>query len=232
VAFSDDERAGRLLRLIRSREGFSQRDLARLAGVPRDDVMAVEAGRLGVVAFDRTRRMFDVVGARARATVWWNGAAADRLLDDRHASYVERGVGAYIRRRWEPAVEVSFADFGERGSIDILAARAAYRAVAVTEVKTDIGSFEEMNRVLDVKERLAPKIAAARFGWRPAILGRILILPGTTSMRRLVEGHGATMRAIYPARTNQIKAWLRAPTAPIRGIWFMSEVGDSDRAPR
>ena len=98
----------------------------------------------------------------------------------------------------------------------------------MTEVKSDIGSLEETNRVLDMKERLAPKITEARFGWRPTVVGRILILPGTTAMRRMVERHAATMDAIYPARTNEIKAWLRAPTASIRGIWFISEVAHSD----
>lgn len=224
----EDERIGRLLRLIRHRERMTQRALAASAGVPREDVMAIESGRLGRLPFDRTRRVFEVVGARARPTVWWNGAAADRLLDERHALMVERGVGAYRRREWEPAVEVSFAEYGERGSIDILAVRTAFRAVAVTEVKTDIGSLEGTNRVLDAKERLAPKIVEARFGWRPEVVGRILIVPGTASMRRIVQRHASTMRAIYPARTNEIKAWLRAPRAPIRGIWFMSEVAQGD----
>jgi hypothetical protein len=59
-------------------------------------------------------------------------------------------------------------------------------------------------------------------------VGRILILPGTTSMRRIVERHASTMDAIYPARTNEIKAWLRSPTKSLRGIWFVSEVGNSD----
>ena len=225
---TDDERIGRLLRLIRQREQLTQRALAGIAGVPREDVIAVEAGRLGQLPFDRTRRMFEAVGARARPAVWWNGAAADRLLDERHAYFVERGVRAYGRRHWETAVEVSFAEYGERGSIDILAGRQSARAVAVTEVKSDIGSLEETNRILDMKERLAPGIAEAQFGWRPAVIGRILIVPGTTSMRRIVERHASTMDTIYPARTNEIKAWLRAPTAPIRGIWFMSEIGHSD----
>ena len=192
--------------------------------------MAVEAGRLGLLPFDRSRRVFEALGARARATVWWNGAAADRLLDERHAKYIERGVVAYRRRKWEPAVEVSFADYGERGSIDILAAYAKFRAIAVTEVKTEIGSLEETNRVLDVKVRLAPKIAEARFGWRPTIVGRILILPGSASTRRLIERHASTMEAIYPGRTRAVKAWLRAPIAPLSGIWFMSEVAVGDRA--
>lgn len=228
VAGSDDERLGRLLRLIRQREQLTQRVLADRAGVPREDVIAVEAGRLGRLPFDRTCRMFEAVGARLRPVAWWNGAAADRLLDERHAFYVERGVQAFRRRRWETAVEVSFAHYGERGSIDILAGRESTRAVAVAEVKSEIGSLEETKRVLDMKERLAPKIAAARFGWRPAMVGRILILPGTTSMRRIVERHAATMDAIYPARTNEIKVWLRAPTTSIRGIWFVSEVGHRD----
>jgi transcriptional regulator with XRE-family HTH domain len=228
VTSTDDERLGRLLRLIRQRVGLTQRSLAQVADVTRENVMAVEAGRLGQLPFDRTRRMFEAVGARARPAVWWNGAAADRLLDERHAALVERGVKAYTRRQWETAIEVSFADYGERGSIDILAGRESARAVAVTEVKSEIGSLEETNRVLDMKERLAPKIAEARFGWRPRVVGRILIVPGTTSTKRILERHAATMNAIYPARTNEVKAWLRAPTASIRGIWFMSEVAHSD----
>ncbi len=225
---SDDERLGRLLHLIRRRERLTQRQLAERAGVPREDVIAIEAGRVGSLPLDRTRRVFEAVGARFRPTVWWNGAAADRLLDERHASLVERGVRAFERRRWKAAVEVTFADYGERGSIDILAAREPAQAVAVVEVKTEIGSLEEMNRVLDMKERLVPKIAEARFGWRPTVVGRILILPGTTAVRRIVERHAATLDAIYPARTNDIKAWLRAPVAPIRGIWFVSEVAHRD----
>ena len=120
---TDGERIGRLLRLIRQRERLTQRALAGIANVPREDVIAVEAGRLGQLPFDRTRRMFEAVGARARPAVWWNGAAADRLLDERHAFIVERSVRAFAQRNWETAVEVSFADYGERRSIDILAAR-------------------------------------------------------------------------------------------------------------
>jgi len=197
--------------------------------VPREDVIEVEAGHVGRVELDRTRRMFEAVGGRAQLTAWWNGAAADRLLDERHAAYIERGVQVYRRRDWDPAVEVSFSEYGERGSIDIFAGRQAFRAIAVNEIKADIGSFEEMHRVLDVKERLAPRIAERRFGWRPAVVGRILILPGTSAMRRLVERHASTMDAIYPARTREIKAWLREPTRSIRGVWFMSEVAPDDR---
>jgi hypothetical protein len=39
--------------------------------------------------------MFDAVGGRAKLTAYWNGAAADWLLDERHAALVER-VGGYF----------------------------------------------------------------------------------------------------------------------------------------
>jgi transcriptional regulator with XRE-family HTH domain len=224
----DDERVGRLLLLLRRRIGLTQRQLAEAASVPRRDVMLVEASLAGTVLLDRLRRIFEAVGGRARLGVWWNGAAADRLLDERHAALVERAVTVFERRGWSTAVEASFSRYGERGSIDLLAGHDRRRAIAVSEIKSDIGSFEEMNRILDMKERLAPPIAEARFGWRPAVVGRLLIVPDLRTVRRTIERHERTMRAIYPARGREVRAWLRVPDRPLRGIWFLSEVGDAN----
>jgi hypothetical protein len=208
---------------------MTQRALAAVAGVPREDVMRIEAGSMGRVTFDRTRRLFEVLGGRVRPSVWWNGAAADRLLDERHAALVERAVAVFRSRGWRTEVEVSFAEYGERGSIDILGAQVELHAVAVAEVKSDLGSLEETNRILDVKDRLAPKIAYDRFGWRPSVIGRILIMPDEDRLRRLVDRHAATMGSAYPARGREVRAWLRRPDRRLRGIWFLSEVGLRDR---
>jgi hypothetical protein len=118
--------------------------------------------------------------------------------------------------------EVSFSEYGERGSIDVLGARQSVLAVAVFEIKSDFGSLEETNRVLDAKERLAPIITQRALGWKPQVVGKILVLPDTSTVRRVVDRHAATFNAVYPARTREIRAWLRAPTRPIRGIWFLS----------
>jgi transcriptional regulator with XRE-family HTH domain len=227
---SEDERLGRLLRLLRRRRGWRQIDLAQVAHVSRRDVLLIEAGRCGQIPLDRVRRAFAAVDARAKTTVWWNGAAADRLLDERHAGLVERALASFRRAGWETAVEVSFSDYGDRGSIDIFAARPRDRAVAITEVKSDIGSIEEMNRMLDTKVRLAPKVAFARLGWRPAVVGRLLVLPSTPTMRRIVQRHSLTMVSAYPARGREIRTWLRSPAAPISGLWFVSEVRHTDFA--
>jgi transcriptional regulator with XRE-family HTH domain len=220
----DDERIARLLIAIRHRSGLSQEDLARLADVPRRAIVDLEAGRGGRVALDRIRRMFDAVGGRAKLAVWWNGAAADQLLDAQHAAIVERAVGLFERRRFETHVEVSFSEFGERGSIDLLTGHPPSRAIAVCEIKSELGSLEATNRTLDAKVRLAPKLALARFGWEPRIISRLLILPERDSLRRLIARHERTMTSLYPARSREVRSWLRHPDAPIRGIWFVSNV--------
>src|SRR5258706_2656151 len=226
MANPDDDRAGRLLVLLRRRTNATQVELAARAAVPRLDIIRIEAGAAGLVRLDRLRRIFEAAGAGGRSGIGWNGAAADRLLDERHAALVERAVVALERRGWTTAVEVSFAEFGERGSFDILAARLSRRAIAVVEVKSDLGSIEETNRVLDAKERLAPKLAGARFGWHPQIVGRLLVLPDEDRLRRLVARHERTMTAVYPARGGEVRAWLLAPDRGLRVIWFLSEMRD------
>jgi len=144
---------------------------------------------------------------------------------------VERAIGVLRRRQWATLAEVTFSEFGERGSIDILAARESARAVAICEVKSDFGSLEETNRILDVKERLAPVIAQRVLGWRPAVVGRLLIVPDRLTIRRIVERHASTMDTVYPARSREVRRWLRDPAQPLRGIWFLSEVRDADLVP-
>lgn len=218
----DDLRLGRLLRAIRRRGGLTQEALARAAQVPVRSLISAEAGEIGRLELDRARRLFAAAGGRARLTAWYNGALADRLLDERHASIGEAAVTLLKFRRWQMAVEVTFSEFGERGSIDIFAAYPALRAVGVFEIKSDIGSLEEMNRVLDMKVRLAPKLAVARFGFRPAVVGRVLVLPRDMTIRRVIERHAETIRAIYPADSRAVRTWLRNPAQPVAGIWFVS----------
>lgn len=228
-AGDEDVRLGRLLRAIRRRSEMTQRELAAVANVTVLDLRRVETGQVGEVRLDRVRRLFAIPGGRARVTVWWNGAAADRLIDERHAALVERVVAVLRRRGWDARVEVSFSEFGERGSIDVFAGLTSRRAVVVFEVKSDVGSLEETNRVFDTKVRLAPKLAIAQFGWRPDVVGRVLVLPEELALRRLVDRHAQTMRAIYPATSRDVRAWLRNPTARLRGIWFLSETRNTRR---
>lgn len=210
---------------------WTQVQLAAAAHVPLNDIKAIESANAGRVALDRIRRVLEAENGRIRTVPWWNGANADRLIDQRHAELVERCVAVFRARGWRVEVEVSFSEFGERGSIDILGCHERLRAVAVCEVKTSFGSLEETNRVLDAKERLAPTLVRRRVGWKPKVAGRLLIVPRTSANRHVIDSHQATMATVYPARSHEIRAWLRAPVKPIRGIWFVSERPDTSTVP-
>ena len=78
---------------------------------------------------------------------------------------------------------MTFARVGERGSIDLLAWHASSRALLVIEIKTELVSLEGLLRPLDVKVRLAAEIAA-KFGWRPLSISRLVVLPENSTARR------------------------------------------------
>lgn len=231
VAGVDDERVGSSLRAIRRRKGLSQAALAANAGVSRRTVSRIESGGAGDVTVDTLRAVFVAADARLKLVPWWNGASLDQLLDEGHAALVERALAVLRRLGWATEVEVTYSEWGERGSLDILAGHPGTRAVLVGEAKTAFGSMEETNRVLDVKARLAPKLAAERFGWAPTTVSRILILPSDSTARRVVAHHRVTLEVAYPARGRTVRAWLRKPDGPLRGIWFVSNVRHTATAP-
>ena len=220
---ADDERLGQIMRVVRRRLK-SHSDSSRFcAGIPRDDILAIEDNRAGTVRLERARAAFEALDARLRLVVFWHGAGADRLLDEQHAALVEVALKLLGRRGWETASEVSFADYGERGSVDVLALHREARAVLIGEVKGSIGSLEETNRTLDVKTRLGAKICKARFGLWPAHVSRVLIVPEDRTIRRIVAAHQATIDSIYPMRSREFRAWLRQPSKAVSAIWFLSK---------
>ncbi len=60
--------------------------------------------------------------------------------------------------------EVSFAVYGERGVIDILAWHPGERALLVIELKTEIVDIQDLIGTVDRKRRLARVVARDR-GW-------------------------------------------------------------------
>lgn len=165
---------------------------------------------------------FAALGARAQVTVWWNGAALDRLIDQVHAQVVTSTAVILPRYRFQVRTEYTFNEYGERGSIDVFAAHDAARAVFLGEAKSEWGSLEETLRRQDLKARLAPKLAEDAFGWRPSSIASVLIFPGDRTARRITERYRAALTG-YPARAREIRAWLRNPAGPLGGIWFLSD---------
>jgi hypothetical protein len=218
----DAERLGRLHRLIRHRAGMTQEELSRRAGVARWKIPLLEAGRAAELRPGEVERCFVALGGRLDIRGWYNGAAADRPLDEVHAL-----VGGSLHRLlvtggWLVQLEVTFSEYGERGSIDVLGWHPVARGLLVGEVKSEIGSVEGTLRPFDAKCRLAAKIAGKRFGWQPVMIGRMLVLPDERTVRRTVERHADVPYGALPARSRALRQWVAAPSDDMAGIWFLT----------
>jgi len=214
----DDERLAMASRMLRRRKGLRQVDLV----TPRAIVQDIEAGRIGPLRVDQLRAHFAGLGASLRMTAWWEGAALDRLLDQEHAVVVEVLAHELQICHFRVLTEFSFSEYGERGSIDVFGGLDLRRAVFVGEAKSEWGSIEETLRRLDVKIRLAPKLAERAFGWRPEVVAGVLAFPESRTARRVADRHSATLAASVPARGREVRHWLRQPSSSLRGIWFLT----------
>ena len=123
--------------------------------------------------------------------------------------------------------EVTYSEFGERGSIDVLCVRPAELAIAVTEMKPDLTSIESTLRKLDEKVRLAPALVQRQFGWRPRSIARILVMPDDSTARRRVASARALLDPALPMRTVELREWMRRPVGAIAGVWFLADTSRS-----
>lgn len=212
---------GRFLRALRRRRGWRQVDLAGAAGISQRHVSNMERGHLGGVAIGTLRRVFAALEARIEVTASWRGAELDRLLDEDHAELTAAAAARLERLGWTVETEVTYSEFGERGSLDLFATRPDLRACLVVEIKASIGSSEATVRKLDEKARLAPTICQRRYGWRPDVVGRVLVLPETSRWRRLFDADGILGRAL-PVDFAKFRHWLRRPDGRLAATWFLS----------
>jgi transcriptional regulator with XRE-family HTH domain len=218
----DGARVGRLHRVLRQRAGMTQDDLAARTGVARWKIVLLEAGRAAELRVRDIEACFASLGGRLDVRAWYHGAAADRVLDETHAVLLGRKQDLVSRHGWIPHPEVTFSEFGERGSIDLLAWHPAARALLVDEMKSELGSVEGTLRPFDAKCRLAIKVAGERFGYVPRIMGRMLVFPDERTVRRAVDRHAGVLYGALPAHSRALRSWITEPSGNIAGIWFLT----------
>jgi transcriptional regulator with XRE-family HTH domain len=223
---------GQVVRAVRRRLGLSQRQVAERAGVSQQTVSVIERGRLEEVDLATLRRVGAVLGIDMPFAPRWRGPELDRLLDAGHAAIVETVVSELREQRWTVLVEWSFNRYGERGSVDVLAWHPDRSALVVVEVKTRIVDLQDLLGTLDRKVRIAAELLPNERGWRPSSVGRIVVLPDTSTSRDAVDRHRATFGAALPGRTIAVRRWLRAPVIELRAVWFLrstSRAGEPGR---
>lgn len=200
-----------------------QVDVEPIAGIDQTTMSLVEAGAIGGLTVGVVRAAAGAV----RVTLEFEprlrrGGDAARLLDAGHAQLVEATIGVLRRYGWIVSAEYTFSYYGERGSVDIVAWHPATRTLLLVEVKTRLVDVQELLATLDRKCRVAPQLLARDRGWRPEAVGRVVVVLDGSTARRVVARHGETFAAALPARSATVRNWVRRPSGPLAGLWFLS----------
>jgi transcriptional regulator with XRE-family HTH domain len=218
----DAGRIGRSIRAIRVRLGLRQADVARRAGCSRWFVSKIERGLARSGDIRRIEMLCLALGADLDVRVRWQGEGLDRLLDEGHATIIDGFLPLLRKADWQVALEVTFNEFGDRGSIDIFGWHPATRSVLVVEIKSVVPDAQGTLAPLDRKVRVAPKLARAR-GWDPLTTSRLLVIGDTTTNRERVRRFGALFGAALPTRGRDVRRWLEDPAGAIAGLWFLPD---------
>lgn len=213
-------RFGLGIRALRRKRAWTQGHLAAKTHVSRTAVWRIERGHADRVAVHVLMRVAAARGARIDVRILWQGEALDRLLDSSHADLIEQMLGLLSASDWLVATEVSFNIRGERGSIDILAFHPA--TLLVIEIKSVVPDMQAMLGGIDRKGRLARELARER-GWHATSVNRLLVLPDDRTARRRVDHHAATFRTALPARTAEVRRWVRRPEGTMHGVLFLPD---------
>jgi len=218
----DRLRIGRSVRAIRIRLGLRQIDVAARAHVSRSFVSKLERGRFRSTDLARVEGVCAVLGADLDVRIRWRGEGLDRLLDEGHAVLVDQIVAMLRTAGWHVALEVTFNDYGDRGSIDVLGWHPSTRDLLVVEVKSVIPDAQGTLAPLDRKVRVAPKLARER-GWEPASVSRLLAVGEGSTNRRRVDRFTELFGTALPARGWAVKQWIRSPNGRLDGLLFLSD---------
>jgi transcriptional regulator with XRE-family HTH domain len=201
----DDIRIGVWIRLMRRRSGRRQIDVAEEVGVSRQCVSLLERGQISSLGVRTARAVAAAVGIDLPFAPRGRGAQLDRLIDEEHSSMVDLVVRRLSAAGWEAMVEYSFNDYGDRGSVDVLAWHTDGSALLLVETKSELANLQDTCRALDIKARVVPRLVARDRGWHPTVVGVVLVLRESTRERAAVARRAAIFDASFPARTLAIR---------------------------
>jgi transcriptional regulator with XRE-family HTH domain len=220
----DDFRLVAAIRQVRQARGWRQVDLAARSGVSQSAVSRLERGRIGGLSVGHIRAIAAALDVRVDVVPRWRGGDLDRLLNRLHSGLHEYVARTFQARwpAWILAPEVSFAIYGERGVIDMLAWHPGRRALLVIELKTDVVDVNELLGTLDRKRRLAGRIAAER-GWDAVTVSAWLIVRDSRTSRRRVAAHESMLRAALADDRRRVSRWLRDPVGQVGGLSFWTD---------
>lgn len=206
--------------------------VAAAAGVSQAMVSSVERGHADRWLLAHVIAIPAALDARAEIDLRWRAGELDRLLDADHAALAATMSRTLTACGWELRFEVTYAVYGARGSIDVLAWHASTRTLLVIEIKTEVTSAESTIRKLDEKVRLASQIVRERFGWRAAVVARVVVVEDTTTARRRIRAARLLFDAAFPLRGVATRQWLRSPRGQVSALMFLPSSSTATAIPR
>lgn len=184
----------------------------------------IERGVVGEMPLSAIRAVLAALEIRVELQPKARAADIDRIINSRHAALAEHVMRwPALMAGWVARPEVSFAEAGERGVVDILGWHARSRSILVIELKTEIIDVGDVLGTLDRKRRLGSRIAS-RLGWEGGSVSVCLLVADSMTNRRRVGERGATFRAALPDDGRALRRWLAAPNGEIRALRFVSDV--------
>ncbi len=209
------------IRRCRERSGRRQLDVAAEVGVTRQCVSLLERGHVDSFSVHTIRAIAAAVNVDLTFAPRGRGAQLDQLVDEEHSLIVDEVVGRLAAAGWETMVEFSFNDYGDRGSVDVLAWHAGERTLLIVEVKSRLADLQATCRSLDTKARVVPRLAVQARGWRSSSVGVLLVVRESSRERAAVARRAAIFDSGFPARNAEVRTWLDRPDRPLRGLWFL-----------
>jgi transcriptional regulator with XRE-family HTH domain len=215
---------GAVFRAVRVRHGWRQQDVAERAASSPSTISRIERGHAGTLALETLLAVAAALEIRIDFIPRWRGGDLDRMLGAGHGRMHEQ-IARLLRRhgQWIGIPEVSFAVYGERGVIDILAFHAARRKLLVIELKTELVDVQELLSAVDRYRRLASRLAAER-GWDVQGAATWVVMRDTTTNRRRVAAHATVLRSALPHDGRTVRCWLRDPEGSLAALSFLPDM--------
>ena len=218
----DALRIGAVFRAVRMRRGWRQLDVAVAAGVSTATVSRIERGQFDSLSVGVLLRVAAALEIRIDWVPRWRGGELDRKVNSGHAAMHEAAALEFVGTEWLLSAEVTFAIYGERGAIDILAFHPPTGSLLVIELKTDIVDVQGLIGAVDRYRRLAPQIARER-GWRVASVSCWVVLRDMPSNHRRLAAHATVLRNAFPDDGRRMRGWLRQPSGTVAALSFLSD---------
>ncbi|MCI0581768.1 MAG: helix-turn-helix domain-containing protein [Chloroflexi bacterium] len=195
---------GKAVRDLRTAIGWSQRELARRAGVSQSMVCVVERGSAPDLTFSTAAALVGALGGRLVIDVDAPYLGdRERQRDPAHAMLSGHVVGRLRRAGWHVRTEVEIGGDRSRGWIDVLAVHPASGVMLIIEIKTEIRDLGQIERSLGWYEREA-WAAARRMGWQPSRAIGCLLLLATEANDARVVANRVSIQAGFPLRARDL----------------------------